>query len=119
MSTAGAAIVGGEAASGRPAPAASAAAGRRYLRAEGGVRSHVRRGGVVATEGLPRGDAGCRPGTRGGPVRRAEAGVPSGESIMPKINVPGSGHGKFTSAAGNRYWEYDDDKALNTLKRAF
>src|SRR4051812_32138083 len=38
---------------------------------------------------------------------------------MPKINVPGSGHGQFTSAAGNRYWEYDDQKALVTLKRAF
>ncbi len=38
---------------------------------------------------------------------------------MPKINVPGSGHGQFTSGGGNRYWEYDDQKALVTLKRAF
>ncbi len=37
---------------------------------------------------------------------------------MAQINIPGSGHGNLTSAAGNRYWEYTDKKALRILKQA-
>lgn len=37
---------------------------------------------------------------------------------MAKINTPGSGHGNFTSGAGNRYWEYSEEKCLAMLKRA-
>ena len=37
---------------------------------------------------------------------------------MAKVNIPGSGHARFTSAAGNRYWEYDDPKILNVLNQA-
>lgn len=38
---------------------------------------------------------------------------------MPLINIPGSGHGRFTSAAGNRYWEYDSFSTLFTLAKAY
>jgi hypothetical protein len=37
---------------------------------------------------------------------------------VPKINVPGTGHGEFTSPAGNRYWEYKDDKIKKILDQA-
>jgi hypothetical protein len=37
---------------------------------------------------------------------------------MPKINIPGSGHGNMTSAAGNHYWEYTNKKAKEMLDRA-
>lgn len=37
---------------------------------------------------------------------------------MPKINIIGSGHGRFTSSAGNRYWEYSDLPSLRMLQRA-
>ena len=34
---------------------------------------------------------------------------------MAKVNIPGSGHGNFESAAGNRYWEYTNKEAKKTL----
>jgi hypothetical protein len=37
---------------------------------------------------------------------------------MPKVNVPGSGHGEFVSAAGNRYWEYKDAEVKKILDAA-
>ncbi len=37
---------------------------------------------------------------------------------MANVNIPGSGHANFTSASGNRYWEYTDKKAKETLDRA-
>jgi hypothetical protein len=37
---------------------------------------------------------------------------------MAKVNTPGSGHGKFTSAGGNRYWPYTDAKVKKILEDA-
>jgi hypothetical protein len=37
---------------------------------------------------------------------------------MARINEIGSGHGNFTSPAGNRYWEYSNSTALHVLKQA-
>jgi len=37
---------------------------------------------------------------------------------MARINEPASGHGRITSPAGNRYWEYGNPDELNILKRA-
>jgi hypothetical protein len=37
---------------------------------------------------------------------------------MPQVNIPGSGHGEFTSAAGNRFWEYKDEKIKKMLDQA-
>jgi hypothetical protein len=41
-----------------------------------------------------------------------------GGKEMPQVNTPGSGHGNFVSAAGNRYWEYTDKDALKILNQA-
>jgi hypothetical protein len=37
---------------------------------------------------------------------------------MARINEPGSGHGRFTSASDTRYWEYTSADALAMLKKA-
>jgi hypothetical protein len=37
---------------------------------------------------------------------------------MPRINEPASGHGRITSPAGNRYWEYSNASSLKILKQA-
>jgi hypothetical protein len=37
---------------------------------------------------------------------------------MPRINEPASGHGRITSPAGNRYWEYSNKSSLAILKQA-
>jgi hypothetical protein len=37
---------------------------------------------------------------------------------MPRINEPASGHGRITSPAGNRYWEYSNKTSLTILKQA-
>src|ERR1700733_5255262 len=38
--------------------------------------------------------------------------------VMPRINEPGSGHGRVTSPAGNRYWESSNKGSLAILKKA-
>jgi hypothetical protein len=35
-----------------------------------------------------------------------------------KVNTSGSGHGNFTSASGNNFWAYSDDKDLKMLNAA-
>jgi hypothetical protein len=37
---------------------------------------------------------------------------------MPHINEPGCGHGRVTSPAGNRYWEYASKNSLSILKKS-
>ncbi len=37
---------------------------------------------------------------------------------MARINEPASGHGRITSPADNRYWEYTSVNALKILKKA-
>ena len=37
---------------------------------------------------------------------------------MARINEKGTGHGRITSPADNRYWEYSNEQDLRTLKAA-